>query len=145
MDQSFRSGLMLLAGVALVAAAGALHAILLETAVATLVLAGVGLALTAVGAYRLRAELRTLVRRRRGEIALFTVGLLGVFAALAYFSVRYPARFDFTSEGRYSLSPPTITMLKRIERPVHIVFFHDPLMRETVELYQLMARQTPRL
>ena len=36
-------------------------------------------------------------------------------------------------------------MLKRLERPVHIVFFHDPMMRETVELYQLIAAQTPRV
>src|SRR5206468_10143963 len=33
------------------------------------------------------------------------------------------------------------TMLKRLDKPVHIVFFHDPMMRETVELYDLIARQ----
>jgi hypothetical protein len=38
-----------------------------------------------------------------------------------------------------------ITMLKRLDKPVHVVFFHDPMMRETVELYELMARQSPRL
>src|SRR5688572_19465555 len=32
-------------------------------------------------------------------------------------------------------------MLQKVDRPVHIVFFHDPLMRETVELYELVARQ----
>ena len=36
-------------------------------------------------------------------------------------------------------------MLKRLDKPVHVAFFHDPMMRETVELYELMARQTPRL
>ena len=36
-------------------------------------------------------------------------------------------------------------MLKRLDRPVHIVFFADPMMRETVELYQLIAAQTPRV
>ena len=36
-------------------------------------------------------------------------------------------------------------MLKRLEKPVHITFFHDPLMRETVELYELMASQTDKL
>jgi ABC-type uncharacterized transport system involved in gliding motility auxiliary subunit len=144
-DGTFRSGLILVLGVALLATALALHTILLELAVATVVLGLAGLALAAIGAWRLRTELRGLVRRRRGEIALFTLGLLGIFVALAYFSVRYPARFDMTSEGKYSLSGPTVTMLKRLERPVHVVFFHDPLMRETVELYQLMARQTRRL
>jgi hypothetical protein len=34
-------------------------------------------------------------------------------------------------------------MLQRLEKPVHIVFFHDPLMRSTVELYELIAAQTP--
>jgi hypothetical protein len=36
-------------------------------------------------------------------------------------------------------------MLKRLDRPVHIVFFHDPMMRETVELYQLIAAKSPRI
>src|SRR5262249_38279616 len=31
--------------------------------------------------------------------------------------------------------------LKRLDKPVHIVFFHDPMMREAVELYELIARQ----
>jgi ABC-type uncharacterized transport system involved in gliding motility auxiliary subunit len=82
-----------------------------------------------------------MMRRRRGEIALATLGAIGILVALAHLSVRYPFRFDLTSEGRYSLSAPTITMLKRLDKPVRIVFFHDPMMREAVELYQLIARQ----
>ena len=145
MNRSFGAGLSLLVGIALLAAALTLHVILLEMVSATLILAGAGAALTAVGAYRLRAELGSLVRRRRGEIALFAAGVIGVLLALAYLSVRYPFRFDLTTERRFSLSAPTITMLQRLERPVHIVFFHDPMMRETVELYGLIARQTPRV
>ena len=145
MDASFRSGLTLLIGVALLAAALAIHAILLEPAVSTLVLAAAGVLLTAVGLIRLRAELASMMRRRRAEIALGTLGIVGVLIAMAYFSVRYPLRFDLTSAGLYSLSEPTITMLKRLDKPVHIVFFHDPMMRETVELYQLMAHQNKRL
>jgi ABC-type uncharacterized transport system involved in gliding motility auxiliary subunit len=71
--------------------------------------------------------------------------VVGVLVTLAYFSVRYPLRLDLTSEGRFSLSETTVTMLRRLERPVRIVFFHDPMMRETVELYQLIAAQTPRV
>jgi ABC-type uncharacterized transport system involved in gliding motility auxiliary subunit len=142
MDRSFRSGLIFLAGVALFAAALAVQAILLETVVWTVVLGAAGALLLAVGAFRLRAELGTIVRRRRGEVALYTLGVVGVLIALAYLSVRYPFRFDLTQAGLYSLSEPTVTMLKRLDKPVHIVFFHDPLMRETVELYELIARQT---
>jgi ABC-type uncharacterized transport system involved in gliding motility auxiliary subunit len=145
MDRTFVSGLILLAGITLLAAALALHAILLEPVVWTAVLAAAGALLSGWGAVELRRELGAMLRRRRAEIALTTLGLIGVLVALAYFSVRYPFRFDLTKAGRYSLSAQTVTMLKRLETPVHIVFFHDPMMRETVELYQLMAAQTPRV
>lgn len=145
MAQPYRAGLVLLAGVALLAAALALHAILLETVAWTLGLAAAGAALSSAGVFLLRAELGALVRGRRAEIVLFAVGVVGVLVALAYLSVRYPLRFDLTGEGRYSLAESTVTMLRRLDRPVRIVFFHDPMMRETVELYQLMAAQTSRL
>ena len=138
----FFSGLILLAGLALLATALALQTILLETVVWTVGLAGAGVLLAIWGAVALRTELGAIVRRRRGEIALYTLGMVGVLIALAYISVRYPLRFDLTEAGLYSLSEQTVTMLKRLEKPVHIVFFHDPLMRETVELYELIAAQT---
>ena len=137
--------LLLIGGLVMVAAAAALHAILLETAVLTLSLAAVGLVLAAVAAIGLRDDLRALARRRRGEIALYTLGLVGVLVAIAYLSARYPARFDLTTAGRYSLAEPTVTMLKRLDKPVRIVFFHDPMMRETVELYELIAQHTKRV
>src|SRR5947208_1339218 len=140
--RSFRSGLILLSGVALLATALAVHVILLETVVWTVVLVGAGVLLSAWGAFALRTELGEVMRRRRGEIALYTLGATGVLIAMAYLSVLYPFRFDLTQARLYSLSPPTVTMLKRLDKPVRIVFFHDPMMRETVELYELMARQT---
>ena len=145
MDRTFRGGLVLIAGLALLGTALAIHAILLETVVWTVVLAVAGAAATLAGAAQLRGELAGLVRRRRGEIALSTLGVVGILLALAYLSLRYPVRFDLTTTGRYSLSPATVTMLERLRKPVHIVFFHDPLMRETVELYELIAHQTPRV
>ena len=142
MNRSFLSGLILLAGIALLTTALALQAILLETVVWTAVLAGVGVLLSAWGAWALRAELGAMIRRRRVEIVLYTLGLIGVLVALAYLSVRYPLRFDLTGAGLHSLSEQTVTMLKRLEKPVHIVFFHDPLMRQTIELYELIAAQS---
>ena len=145
MDPLFRSGLILLAGIALVAIAGAIHEILLDGTVWTALLAAVGLTLCAWGAYGLRADLGAMIRQRRGEIVLYTAGVVGVLTALAYLSVQFPMRIDMTEAGRYSLSKQTVSMLKRLEKPVHITFFHDPMMRETVELYALMARQTDKL
>jgi ABC-type uncharacterized transport system involved in gliding motility auxiliary subunit len=145
MDGSFRNGLVLLGGLALLGTALALHAILLQPAWWTALFAVVGAAASAGAAYALRGELAGLLRRRRVEIALETAGIVGVVVALVYLTVLHPLRFDFTEARRFSLSEPTVAMLKRLERPVHIVFFHDPMMRETVELYELMARQTPRV
>jgi ABC-type uncharacterized transport system involved in gliding motility auxiliary subunit len=138
----FRSGLILLAGILLLAAALALHLIWLETILWTRLLAMIGGLLTAWGVFSLRSEFGALARQRRGELILFTLGLVGVYIALGYFSVRYPFRFDLTKTGLHSLSEQTVTMLKRLDKPVHIVFFHDPMMRETVERYELMAAQS---
>ncbi|MCI0546994.1 MAG: GldG family protein [Candidatus Rokubacteria bacterium] len=145
MTRHVRAGLILLAGLTLLATALAVEAILLETGVWTIALGAVGGLLAAWGGYGLRAELAGLVRHRRGEIAVYTAGVVGVLLALAYLSVRYPVRLDLTEAGRFSLSEPTVTMLRRLDRPVHVAFFHDPMMRETVELYELMARETPQL
>src|SRR5438445_11692932 len=111
MNRSFGAGLSLLVGIALLAAALALHVILLEVVAATLIVAGAGAALTAVGAYRLRSALGSLVSRRRGEIALFAAGIIGVLLALTYLSVRFPVRFQPTTQRRFSLAPPTIAIL----------------------------------
>lgn len=145
MDRSFRHILILLAGLALLGTAASVHAVLLETTAWTVVLAIGGLALLAWGIYGLRGELAGMAKHRRGEIALYTAGLVGVLIAVGYLSVLFPARFDMSSAGHFSLSPATVQMLARLERPVHITFFHDPMMRETVELYKLMARQSEKV
>jgi ABC-type uncharacterized transport system involved in gliding motility auxiliary subunit len=142
MDRPALSGLILLGGVALLAGGLLVQTVIGETIGWSLALVALGGLLTACGACALRAELGALLRRRRGEIVAYTVGVVGVLVALAYLSARYPVRIDLTTMGRYSLSEPTITMLDRLDRPVHITFFHDPLMRETVELYELMAART---
>jgi gliding motility-associatede transport system auxiliary component len=142
MESSFRHVLILLVGIALLAAAAAVHAILLQNILWAVVLGIAGLVLTAWAAFALRSEIGSLVRQRRGEIALYTLGAVGVLIAVAYLSVRFPLRYDMTTTGIFSLSEQTVQMLKRLEKPVHITFFHDPMMRETVELYRLMAAQT---
>jgi len=145
MDGSFRHLLTLLAGIALLAAAAGARAVLVEATLWTSLLGVAGLLLAAWGAFALRAEIGSLIRKRRGEIALYTLGVVGVLLAIAYFSVRFPVRFDMTTAGMFSLSQQTRDMLQRLEKPVHITFFHDPMMRETVELYQLMASQTGKI
>ncbi|HWH49483.1 MAG TPA: GldG family protein [Burkholderiales bacterium] len=145
MDNSFRAGLILLVGIALLATAAATHAILLDAPLVSGAIGILGVALSAWGLVALRTEIVSMFRQRRGELALYTLGLVGVLICAAYLSVQFPVRFDMTAARIYSLSPPTVAMLKRLQKPVHIVFFHDPMMRETVEIYQLVARQTDKV
>src|SRR5262249_9686180 len=119
MDASFRHLLTLLAGIALLAAAAAARAVLVEATVWMALLGIAGLALTAWGAFALRAEIGASIRKRRGEIALYTLGVIGVLLAIAYFSVRFPVRVDMTTAGLFSLAEQTKEMLQRLERPVH--------------------------
>ena len=145
MDHSFRSILILLAGIALLVITYSLDAIILEAGGWISAVGTVGAVLTLLGCFLLRKELANLVRRRRGEIALFTLGVIGVLLVLAYFSTRYTARYDLSEAGLHSLSEQTVKMLQHLENPVHITFFHDTGMRPTVELYELMASQTDKL
>lgn len=145
MDRSFRSGLILIGGVVFLALALTLRSLKVDAVFWQLLLAVVGIVLTAWGGFHLRDELGSILKGRRGEIALFTVGAVAVLAVLAHLSMRFPVRIDMTSTGLYSLSPQTIQMLKRLEKPVRVTFFHDPMMRETVELYKLMTTETDKL
>ena len=134
-----RGGGLLLAGVALLLAALALKLIWYETLTITVVLAVAGAAALAAGAWQSRTELAGLVRRRRVEIALHTVGLIGIFVLLAWLAARHPLRWDMTDVGLHSLSEKSVAVLQRLEKPVHIVFFHNHLMSETVDRYRLIA------
>src|SRR5262245_49518965 len=145
MKPSSRSVFVLLAGIVLLAATGVANALLIDGRFVVAALGIAGLVLTAWGAYQLRADLGLLIRQRRGEIALYTLGSVGVLVMLAYLSTRFPFRVDMTENKVFSLSPATVTMLERLDKPVHIVFFHDRMMRETAEIYEQMARKTDKI
>jgi ABC-type uncharacterized transport system involved in gliding motility auxiliary subunit len=141
MEHSFRSFLILLGGLACLVTAIALDAIILDAGAWTLLLAALGLGLTGVGLYRLRMELAGLVQQRRGEIAVFTVGMIGVLVVVAYFSTRYTVRLDLSEAKMHSLSDQTVTMLQRLDNPVEITFFHDSAQTDkvTVEFFDPMV------
>ena len=145
MKTSFGSGMVLLAGIVLLAAAAAIHSIVLQNRWFSTVLTIAGVALTLWGSFSLRRELGALFTARKGEIALFTFGMVGVLVAIGYLSTRFPLRFDLSEQKEHSLSKQTKNMLQHLDQPVHVVFFHDPAMRETVELYELMQIETRKL
>ena len=145
MKSSFRAGMVLLAGIALLAAAAAIHSIVLQDRWLTTILALAGAALSLWGAFALRREIGSMFKARKGEIALFTFGMVGVLVAIGYLSARFPMRFDLSAQKEHSLSKQTVNVLRHLDKPVHVVFFHDPAMRETVELYELMQKETNKL
>ena len=145
MEQSFRSIIVALTGITFLVTAIALDAIILDAGTWTVLLAIAGVGLTAVGLYKLRVELAGLIRQRRGEIAVFTIGVIGVLVVVAYFSTRYTVRFDLSEGKQHSLSEQTATMLQHLDNPVHIIFFHDSRMREAIERYKLVAAQSDKV
>ncbi len=145
MDSTFRSGLALIAGILLLIASAIANALSVDSSTATLVLLVAGALLSAWALLKLRNDLRLLFSASRRELLLSTVGVLGVLVAIAWVSALYPKRFDLTATQEYSLAPETVAMLKTVDRPVHITFFHDRGMRETVELYELFAAQNDKI
>lgn len=145
MGHTFRSGVSLLIGIGCLFAALVVHTILLEISAWTIILALVGISLFLFGVVSLRKELRSVFRRRRAELGLFTAGLIGIYIAVGYFSLVYPLRYDMTEAGLHSLSEQTVSMLQRLEKEVHIVFFHSHQMGETMGRYQLMANQSDKV
>lgn len=139
MKNRFHSGLILLIGLAFLATALALQMILLELRWTTWFFVILGGFLTVWAGWNLKAELMSLMRHRKGEIALYTLGIVGVLVSIGYYTARYSWQFDLTESGVYSLSDQTVALLQRLEKPVHIVLFHDPLMRRTVDLYERIA------
>ena len=145
MNRSLRFGVALVIGIVLVAVSIIVYALMLQTSTWQLLSLALGIVASGVGAYGLRQQLRSLARGTRLEIAAFALGAVGVVICLGYFSARFTTRLDLTEAGIHSLAPETKQLLSQLSEPVHIVFFHNRLMAETRELYQLMASQTDKL
>jgi hypothetical protein len=124
MDNSFRYGLSLITGLLLLACSAFASALIVNSSILAFVLLGCGTAVTLFSSWQLRTELALLIRGQRGELVLMTIGLLALFAAIAWVSALFPARLDMTANREHSLAPQTIHMLKSVSKPVNITFFH---------------------
>ena len=145
MENSLRYGLFLIAGVLVLIASLFASALIVNSSFVSILLLIVGLGLTGFSLFQLRSELLLLLRGQRGELMLMTFGMLLLFVAIAWVSSLFAARWDMTASREHSLAPQTIYMLKSVDKPVHITFFHDRGMRETVELYQQIVAQNDKL
>ena len=145
MNRSFRNLLILIAGLVALIGSFILDAILIDAALVHLITLAVGLVVTIYGAYLLRDELKGALARHRIDALSKSAGLIGIVVAICYLSIQFPFRVDMTGANTFSLSEDTVTMLESLETPVHITFFHNPLMRETVEFYQEIASTTDKV
>lgn len=145
MENSLRYGLFLIAGVLLLAASLFASALIVSSSFLSILLLIAGLGLCSFSLYQLRIDVMQLLRGQRGELMLMTIGMLFLFSAITWVSSLYSARLDMTAAGEHSLAPQTVHMLKSISKPVHITFFHDRGMRETVELYQQIVEQNDKM
>ena len=145
MENSLRYGLFLIAGVLLLISSLFASALIVNSSFVSILLLVVGLGLTGFSLFQLRTDLLLLLRGQRGELMLMTFGMLLLFVAIAWVSSLFAARWDMTASREHSLAPQTIHMLKSVDKPVHITFFHDRGMRETVELYQQIVAQNDKM
>ena len=145
MDKSFRYGLFLIAGLLLLVGSSFASALIVNSSLFAIILLVAGLGVTGFSVWQLRDELLLLLRGQRGELLMMTVALVALYAAIAWTSSLFPTRIDMTANREHSLAPQTIHMLKSVDKPVHITFFHDRGMRETVELYEQFAAQNSKI
>ena len=142
---SFRSGLLLIAGLMLLAASLIAGSLSVNSQLISNLLLLTGLLLSGFALFSLRDDIGQLFRESRRELLLTTVGLIGILMAIAWITALHPLRMDLTANREYSLSPQTVKMMQSVDKPVHITFFHDRGMRETVELYELFAAQNDKI
>jgi hypothetical protein len=60
------------------------------------------------------------------NLILQAVLVLTLFGGLNYVAKNHPSRFDLTEHRKFSLSPETLSYIKNLQRPVHIILTHSP-------------------
>ncbi|MEO1888558.1 MAG: GldG family protein [Cycloclasticus sp.] len=74
---------------------------------------------------------------------VFTGLFIGIFALLAWLSTQYSVQSDWTSNGRNSLSAPSITLLKKLDQTIEVTAYtseNDILRRQISELIAKYSR-----
>ena len=83
MEKSFKSFLILLAGVALLSGTLIMHLIFLEENIFKWITTFIGFISIAYGAYNLRQQAVGFLRGQRGEVFTTTIALIGIVLALS--------------------------------------------------------------
>jgi ABC-type uncharacterized transport system involved in gliding motility auxiliary subunit len=115
------------------------------------VLAHTVLGLLAVIAYLASAKdsLQTFLGERStkygASAALYSLIFLAVLVVVNYLSTRHYHRFDLTEAAIYSLSPQSLNVIQRLEKPLEIHAFveagSDPELREMLDIYRYASEK----
>jgi ABC-type uncharacterized transport system involved in gliding motility auxiliary subunit len=107
------------------------------------------LGLLAVIVYLASAKdtLRTFLGERStkygASAALYTVLFFAIVVVINYLSVRHNHRFDLTEAGIYSLSPQSIGILQKLDKPLEVNAFveagSDPQLQELLDSYRYVS------
>ncbi len=65
------------------------------------------------------------------NLVLQAVLFLTFFGGLNYVAKNHPSRFDLTAQRKFSISPESLSYLKNLERPVHIIMTMSPEVENT--------------
>src|SRR5262245_23824557 len=60
------------------------------------------------------------------NLVLQAVLVLTFFGGLNYVAKNHPWRFDLTKQRKFSFSPETLSYIKNLQRPVHIIITTSP-------------------
>lgn len=91
-----------------------------------------------------RDTLKTFLGERStkygASAALYTVLFFAILAVVNYLSARHHHRFDLTEAGIYSLSPQSLGILQRLDKPLEVNAFveagSDPQLKELLDSYR---------
>ncbi len=96
-----------------------------------------------VGQRRERFSKRAL--QYGANTTLVTVVFLGIVGMLAFLTTRHHLRKDLTEKHLFSLAPQTVSLLKKLDHPVHIVAFYksgdEDRARRMLENYAYHTKQ----
>tara|TARA_S200000501_G_scaffold377972_2_gene438432 strand:- start:390 stop:2018 length:1629 start_codon:yes stop_codon:yes gene_type:complete len=145
MINTSKFALFLVFGITLIICAWFVNITFLNSFNISLLIFITGLVITAYSIYNLKTNLKIFFTERRIVLILSTVGLIGIFISFSLIANIFSFKIDMTVHNEHSLAPQTIKMLKNIDKNVHISFFHDRGMRETVELYESIAEQNKKI
>ena len=145
MFSHFTNFIFLLLGCSLVFLSLILKFILIESSLILIFIFLTGLVIITFALTQLKNELKILFKSNKIILLSSTTGSTIFLIFIFLLTTLFNYRIDMTSSGKHSISEQTLAMLEKLDNPVHITFFNDPIMRETTEIYDLIANSSEKI